>query len=77
MQKVRRTMGGLREALFEELDALRGGEITPSRARASASIGNAIVQSVSTEITASSSNGSATKLGDLKIGLPGAESASA
>lgn len=68
MAKTERTMGGLREALFEELDDLRGGSITPSRARAAAALGNAIVQSVATETTVASAQGHASVMGSLKIG---------
>lgn len=68
MNRVRRTMGGLREALFEELDSLRANQISASRARASASLGNAIVQAVATELSATPNSGNTNELGHLKIG---------
>lgn len=68
MQKTKRTMGGLRETLFCELDLLCAGKTAPSRARASAALGNAIVQSVATETTCVATHGAEPLLGRMKIG---------
>lgn len=46
---VRSTVG-LRDALFEEWEALRSGESNPARARSIAMMANTILQSVNTEI---------------------------
>ena len=68
MKSINRTMGSLRESLFEELDLLREGSIAPGRARASASLANAIVQSVSSESTVNAASGRPVPLGTLHIG---------
>jgi len=45
-----RTSKGLRETLFKELDDLRAGESTPSRAKAVSSLAGQISSSVAMEI---------------------------
>lgn len=47
---VLRTSGGLRDALFDEIDALRSGESNAARARSVAMMANSILQSVNAEI---------------------------
>jgi hypothetical protein len=66
---IKRSTGGLREALFEEMDHLRNGESTPGRARAVAALGNALVGSITAETEAVRHLGQATKIGDLEIGV--------
>lgn len=48
--KVVRTAEGMRDMLFEEMDALRAGTSTASRARSLATLANAALQSVVVEI---------------------------
>lgn len=45
-----RTSVGLRNALFDEIDALRNGNSNPARARALAMLANTALSSVQTEI---------------------------
>jgi len=45
-----RTTGGLRSALFDEIDALRSGDSNPARARALSSLANTALKSVEVEI---------------------------
>ena len=47
-----RTSQGMRNALFDEMDALRSGESTPQRARAIAALSGQILQSVRLEMDA-------------------------
>lgn len=47
---VTRSTSGLREALFEEMDALRNGNSSAQRARSVAMMANSILQSVQVEI---------------------------
>lgn len=47
---ILRTSSGLREALFDELDALRAGRSDPRRAAAVAGLAKQIVESVKLEI---------------------------
>lgn len=47
---VSRSTSGLREALFEEMDALRSGASNAQRARSIAMMANSILQSVQVEI---------------------------
>lgn len=47
---VERSSGGLRAALFDEIDALRRGESNAARARSVAMLANSVLQSVSAEI---------------------------
>lgn len=49
-KKIQRHTWGLREALFEEWEALRRGDIPPSRALASAKVAAVILQSVEVEM---------------------------
>lgn len=48
--KVERSSSGLRNALFDELDAIRNGSSTPSRAKAVATLAAQIVDVVKLEI---------------------------
>lgn len=48
--QVSRSTSGLREALFEEMDALRSGASNAQRARSIAMMANSILQSVQVEI---------------------------
>lgn len=48
--KIERTSQGLRDALFDEMDALREGRSTPSRAGAFAKLSVQIIGSVQMEI---------------------------
>lgn len=48
--QVSRSTSGLREALFEEMDALRSGSSNAQRARSIAMMANSILQSVQVEI---------------------------
>jgi hypothetical protein len=45
-----RTGQGLRDVLFDEIDALRDGRSNAARARAVAMLTNSVLQSVTTEI---------------------------
>jgi hypothetical protein len=47
---VRRTSAGLRDALFDEIDRLRKGEVDPKRVNAIARISAEIVNTVKMEI---------------------------
>lgn len=47
---VPRTSAGLRTALFDELDALRGGSSNPAKANATAKLASAIVSTVEMEL---------------------------
>lgn len=74
-QKTVRTTMGLRDAMFDELDALRSGESTPKRAAAAARLAGAIVNSVKIEIdhqkhvaTLSSIGDSPANTATLKLG---------
>lgn len=49
---VGRTSAGLRDAIFDELDALRNGESNPTRANAVAKLSASIVETVRMEIDA-------------------------
>ena len=49
-KRIQRHTWGLREALFEEWEALRRGDIAPSRALASAKVASVILQSVEVEM---------------------------
>lgn len=49
-KRIQRHTWGLREALFEEWEALRRGDVTPSRALASAKVAAVILQSVEVEM---------------------------
>jgi hypothetical protein len=62
-KKIQRHTWGMREALFEEWEALRRGDIPPSRALASAKIASVILQSVEVEM-AYTRQINATKEGD-------------
>lgn len=50
MNKLVRSTVGLREALFEEWEALREGKSNPTRARSVSALANTILQSVQVEI---------------------------
>lgn len=47
---IPRTSAGLRSALFDELDALRGGSSNPAKANATAKLATAIVSTVEMEL---------------------------
>ena len=49
-EPVKRTRAGLRDALFDEIDALRDGSSNAARARAVAMLANSVLQSVTAEI---------------------------
>lgn len=50
LKNVKRTSQGLRDALFDELDALRNGESTPQRAAATSKLAVQIINSANMEI---------------------------
>ena len=50
--QVKRTSKGLRDALFDELTALRNGESNPTQANAVAKIAASVVETVKMEIEA-------------------------
>src|SRR5258706_786858 len=72
--KVERTSKGLRDALFDEIDALRDGSSNAARARSVAMLANSVLQSVVAEIeyhkyVSDVSKGAAVaKLGVLELG---------
>jgi hypothetical protein len=47
---VSRTSAGLRDAIFDEIDAIRSGESNPTRANAVAKLATGIVETVRMEI---------------------------
>lgn len=47
---LNRTSAGLRDALFDEWEALRNGDSNPARARSIAMLANSVLQSVQTDI---------------------------
>jgi hypothetical protein len=47
---VQRTSAGLRDAIFDELDAIRSGTSNPTRANAVAKLAGSIVETVRMEI---------------------------
>lgn len=47
---IARTSAGLRDAIFDEIDALRGGTSNPTRANALAKLATGIVETVRMEI---------------------------
>lgn len=70
-----RTSQGLRDALFDEMNALRSGTSTPARARSVAMLANSILQSVTIEIEyhkyvsdVSNTLAGSTRLGSLALG---------
>ena len=73
---VNRSSAGLRQSLFEELEAIKNGDSNPARARAVAMLANSILQSVVTEIEYHkyvadvSKAGATAKLGALELALP-------
>ena len=79
-KKVRRSAEGLRDALFDEMDALNEGKSVPAMARAKASISNSIMKSVSMEIemnkyviSLEQANSESCKFGSLQLGSVKAE----
>ena len=50
---VARTSAGLRDAIFDELDAIRNGNSNPTRANAVAKLASSIVETVRMEIEVS------------------------
>lgn len=73
IKQVERSSGGLRAALFDEIDALRRGESNAARARSVAMLANSVLQSVSAEIeyhkyvSDATKMTTATKLGVLEL----------
>jgi len=49
-KKTTRTLAGLRESLFEAIDALRDGSITQEQARAIAELGKGIITSAALQL---------------------------
>lgn len=49
--RVQRTSAGLREALFDELDDLRGGKTNATKANATAKLATAIIDTVEMELS--------------------------
>jgi len=50
MPTVSRTSAGLRDAIFDELDAIRNGTSNPTRANAVAKLAGSIVETVRMEV---------------------------
>lgn len=50
MDPVARTSAGLRDALFDELDALRNGSTNPARASSTAKLAGSIIDTVRMEL---------------------------
>lgn len=73
-EPIKRTSAGLRDALFDEIDALRDGSSNAARARSVAMLANSVLQSVTAEIeyhkyVSDVTNGAAkAKLGALELG---------
>lgn len=71
---VSRTSAGLRDALFDEIDALRDGSSNAARARSVAMLANSVLQSVTAEIeyhkyvSDVSKGATVAKLGVLELG---------
>lgn len=76
MNNIERTSGGLRDALFDEIDALRKGESNAARARSVAMLANSVLQSVTAEIeyhkyvADATKSSSVAKLGMLELAKP-------
>jgi hypothetical protein len=69
-EKAKRTSGGLRDVLFDEIDALRAGKSNPARARALAMLANTALKSVEIEIEFQKYVSSVSKVdGIAKIGV--------
>lgn len=67
---VERSSGGLRAALFDEIDALRRGESNAARARSVAMLANSVLQSVTAEIEYHKYVSDATKMTTVqKLGM--------
>ena len=67
---VERTSGGLRSALFDEIDCLRRGDSNPARARSLAMLANTALKSVEVEIEYQKYVSDVSKHeGNAKIGL--------
>ena len=67
---ISRTSAGLRDALFDEMDALRKGESNPRRAQAIAKLACQIVNSVKMEIEFYSHVHSAVDKSNLPMSKP-------
>lgn len=76
LNQVERSSGGLRAALFDEIDALRRGESNAARARSVAMLANSVLQSVTAEIeyhkyvSDATKMSTAAKLGVLELAPP-------
>ena len=69
LKSVDRSSGGLRDALFDEIDALRSGNSNAARARSVAMLANSILQSVNSEIEYHKYVADATKMNSVaKLG---------
>ena len=68
--RIKRTSAGLRDVLFDELDALRSGNSNPQRAQAIAKLACQIVNSVKMEIEFFSHVQSAKEGTDLPMSKP-------
>lgn len=76
VEKMKRTSGGLRNTLFDEIDFLRDGSSNPARARSLAMLANTALKSVEVDIEyhkyvsdVGKHNGAA-KIGCLELGTP-------
>jgi hypothetical protein len=67
---IPRTSSGLRDALFDELDALRAGESNPQRAQAVSKLACQVINSVKMEIEFHSHVQSATEGSELPMSRP-------
>lgn len=68
--KVERTSAGLRDAIFDELEALRNGESNPTRANAVAKLASSVVETVRMEIDVQKHMRSTGRLGEGYGGSP-------
>lgn len=66
---VSRTSAGLRDAIFDEIDAVRNGTSNPTRANAVAKLATGIVETVRMEIEVQRHFRNAPKSDALKTGL--------
>lgn len=72
----KRTTQGLRDALFDELDELRGPEPNPEKSMAVANIAKQIINTAKVEldfhrmIAQQAENGTPVTLGNLQLGSP-------
>ncbi len=62
---VERTSAGLRDALFEQLDALRAGNLTPLAANSFARLADQIIRTVELELTVEKTAAALQKRGEM------------